>query len=70
MVMAVIIVMTAVILPFGDKWIRSTSEKDAIQALVAAIQNIQAYSMANQVVTKLEFQHSGSEYIYISKWGT
>nr|WP_255726790.1 prepilin-type N-terminal cleavage/methylation domain-containing protein [Sporosarcina sp. ACRSM] len=62
MVLAVIVIMTAIILPFSDKWIRTTSEKDAIQALIASIQNLQAYSMANHVVTKLEFQHSGSEY--------
>lgn len=62
MVVTVIVILTAVILPFGDKWIRTESEKDAIQAFIASIQNIQAYSMANQVVTRMEFQHSGTEY--------
>lgn len=63
LVLAVVVVMTALILPLGDKWIRATSERDAVQALIASIQNLQAYSMANQVVTRLEFQHSGTEYI-------
>ena len=55
MVLSVVAVMTAIILPLGDKWIQTTSERDAIQALIASIQNMQAYSMANHVVTGMEF---------------
>jgi len=62
LVLAVLSILTAIILPIGDRWIRVTSEDDALQLFIASVQDMQAYSMANSVVTKLEFKHSGSEY--------
>ena len=63
LVLSVVAVITAIILPVGDKWIRSASEEDALQAFTASIQNLQAYSMANQVYTKLDFRDSGKIYV-------
>ena len=62
LVLAVLSILTAIILPIGDRWIRVTSEEDALQLFIASVQDMQSYSMANSVVTKLEFKHSGSEY--------
>ena len=62
MVLSVVAVMTAIIIPLGDKWIKTNSERDAIQALIASIQNMQAYSMAHHVVTGMNFQYNGTEY--------
>jgi competence protein ComGD len=62
LVLAVLSILTAIILPIGDRWIRATTEDDALQLFIASVQDMQAYSMANSVITKLEFKHSGSEY--------
>ena len=62
LVLAVLSIMTAIILPIGDQWIRVKSEGDALQVFIASVQDMQAYSMANSVITQLEFKHSGSEY--------
>ena len=62
MVLSVVAVMTAIIIPLGDKWIKTNAERDAIQALIASIQNMQAYSMAHHVVTGMNFQYNGTEY--------
>ncbi|WP_203246921.1 prepilin-type N-terminal cleavage/methylation domain-containing protein [Sporosarcina beigongshangi] len=63
LVLSVVSLVTFIILPIGDKWIRSASEEDGLQAFVAAIHNIQAYSMANNVATRLDFKNSGTMYI-------
>ncbi|MFJ7933739.1 prepilin-type N-terminal cleavage/methylation domain-containing protein [Sporosarcina sp. NPDC096371] len=63
LVLSVVTVITAIILPVGDKWIRAASEEDGRQAFIASIQNLQAYSMANQVYTKMDFRDSGKVYV-------
>jgi competence protein ComGD len=63
LVLAVLSIMTAIILPIGDKWIQAESEDDALQAFVATVYNLQAYSMANYMATGLQFKDSGTEYI-------
>lgn len=63
LVVAVLSIMTAIILPIGDKWIQAESEDDALQAFIAIVYNLQAYSMANYVATGLKFKDSGTEYI-------
>ena len=63
LVLSVVSVVTAIIIPIGDKWIQAESEEDALQAFIASIHNLQAYSMANHVVTRLDFKNSGTEYI-------
>ena len=69
LVLGVLSIMTAIILPIGDRWIQTASEEDALQAFIAAVHNLQAYSMANYVGTSLEFKDSGREYItsYLKK---
>ncbi|NYF24594.1 prepilin-type N-terminal cleavage/methylation domain-containing protein [Sporosarcina sp. JAI121] len=62
LVLAVLAIMTAIIFPVSAKWIRTASEEEAVQALIASIYSLQAHSMANYIVTKLEFKHSGTEY--------
>ena len=63
LVLSIVSLMTFIIIPIGEKWIRTTSEENGLQALVAAIHNMQAYSMANHVVTRLDFKNSGTMYI-------
>ncbi|MBO0586438.1 prepilin-type N-terminal cleavage/methylation domain-containing protein [Sporosarcina sp. E16_8] len=66
LVLAVLSIMTAIILPIGDNWIQAESEDDALQAFMATVYNLQAYSMANYVATGLQFKDSGAEYITTS----
>ena len=47
LVLSVLSIVTAIIFPIGDKWIRTTSEENALQAFIATIHSLQAYSMAN-----------------------
>ena len=63
LVLSIVTLITVIILPIGDKWIRTSSEEDGLQAFVAAIHNLQAYSMANHVATRLDFKNSGTMYI-------
>jgi len=63
LVLAVLSIITAIILPIGDKWIQAESEDDALQAFIATVYNLQAYSMATYVATGLQFKDSGTEYI-------
>lgn len=63
LVLAVLSIMTALIVPVGDRWITARTEEDAIQELVASIYELQAYAMANQVFTRLEFRESENLYV-------
>ncbi len=63
LVLSIVSLVTFTIIPIGGKWIRTTSEEGEIQALIAAIHNMQAYSMANHVWTRMEFKNSGTMYI-------
>ncbi|WP_186670581.1 type II secretion system protein [Sporosarcina sp. BP05] len=63
LVVAVLSIMTAIILPIGDKWIQAESEDDALQAFMVTVYSLQAYSMANYAATSLEFRDGGTEYI-------
>jgi len=63
LVLAVLSIITAIILPIGDKWLQAESEDDALQAFIATVYNLQAYSMANYMATGLKFKDSGTEYI-------
>ena len=64
LVLAVLSIMTAIILPIGDKWIQAESEDDALQAFVATVYNLQAYSMANYMATGLQFKNSGTNILH------
>lgn len=63
LVLAILSILTAIIIPVGDSWMREQTEESAIQAFMASIQNLQAYSMANNAYTKLSFKNAGTMYI-------
>lgn len=65
-VLSIALILTVIMVPFGFKWIQSTSEKEAIDAIIAEIYSLQSYSMANQEYTKLSFQTSDGKTSYIS----
>ena len=63
LVLAVLSIMTAIILPIGDKWIQTASEEDALQALLQRFIIYKLIRWRINVATRLEFKDSGTEYI-------
>lgn len=63
LVLSVLSILTAIIIPLGDRWIRETSDEDGLRLLVAEIQSLQSYSLANGVYTKLDFRDLGRVYV-------
>ncbi|WP_262173340.1 competence type IV pilus minor pilin ComGD [Saccharococcus sp. Marseille-Q5394] len=62
LVLSVVAVLTAVILPIGDRWITRHSEEDALYTFIATIHHAQAYAMANETYTAIKFRNSGTSY--------
>ncbi|MHA6259503.1 hypothetical protein ACXYMX_06245 [Sporosarcina sp. CAU 1771] len=63
LVLSVLFTLTALIIPLGNTWVQTTAEEDAFKAIVAEIQSLQSYSLANNVFTKMEFVEQGTHYI-------
>jgi hypothetical protein len=66
-VLSIAIILSAVIIPVGSKWIRTTAEEDAFKAIIITIQSLQSYSMANNVYTRLRFSTTGTKTMYIAE---
>ncbi|MCM3743344.1 type II secretion system GspH family protein [Sporosarcina luteola] len=62
LVLSVVAILTAVILPIGDRWITRQSEEEALYAFIATIHHAQAFAMANETYTAIKFRNSGSSY--------
>lgn len=66
LVLSVVAIMTAIIIPVGGKWVRTTTEEDAIESIVATVYSIQSYAMAHGVFTRLRFIDTGSQTEYVA----
>lgn len=66
LVLSIVALMTAIIIPVGGKWVRTTTEEDAIESIVATVYSIQSYAMAHRVYTRLSFIDTGSQTEYIA----
>ena len=66
LVLSIVTIMAAIIIPVGERWIRTTAEEDAITSIVATVYGLQSYSMANRVYTKLSFKKVGSRTMYVA----
>lgn len=66
LVLAVVAIVSAVIIPVGEKWIRTTAEEDAIQSLVVTIHSLQSYAIANEAYTRLSFRKPDSRTMYVA----
>ncbi|WP_252502954.1 competence type IV pilus minor pilin ComGD [Sporosarcina sp. Marseille-Q4943] len=62
LVLSVVAILTAVILPIGDRWITKQSEEEALYTFIATIHHAQAYAMANETYTAIRFRNSGKSY--------
>ena len=65
LVLSVVAVLTAIILPIGDRWITKQGEEDALYTFIATIHHAQAYAMANNTYTAIRFSNSGKSYSLI-----
>lgn len=65
-VLSIVFVLTSMIIPFGFKWIKTSTEKDAIDAIIAEIYSLQSYSIAHNEYTRLSFQKLGEQSYYIA----
>ncbi|BAQ11275.1 comb operon protein [Bacillus sp. OxB-1] len=67
LVLSVMAILTIIILPIGDKWIKEKTEREAMQAFIAAIYDMQAYSIAHNAYTRMAIRNGGRDYItYVS----
>ena len=66
LVLSIVTIMSAVIIPVGEKLIRTTEEEDALQSLIITIHSLQSYAMANNAYTQLRFIKNGSRTEYIA----
>ncbi|MDN4609026.1 competence type IV pilus minor pilin ComGD [Sporosarcina highlanderae] len=62
LVLSVVIILTIVIIPIGDRWIQKQSEEEALQTLIATIHHAQAYAIAHEAFTSIQFRNSGGAY--------
>ena len=62
LVLSVVVVLTAIILPIGDRWVQAQSEEEALNTFIATIHHAQAYSIANEVHTVIRSHNSGKSY--------
>lgn len=66
LVLSIVTIMSAIIIPVGEKWVRTTEEEDAIQSLKITINSLQSYSMANNVYTQLRFKKVDEQTAYVA----
>ena len=66
-VLSIAIVLSAVIIPVGERWIRTTAEEDALNSIIVTIQSLQSYSMANNVYTRIRFTKLETKTMYIAE---
>ncbi|MCM3710902.1 type II secretion system protein [Sporosarcina luteola] len=62
LVLSIVAILTAVILPIGDRWITKQSEEEALYTFIATIHHAQAFAMANETYTAIRFRNSGKSY--------
>lgn len=66
LVLSVVTIMSAIIIPVGEKWIRASEEENALQSLIVTIHSLQSYAMANEAYTQLLFMKVGSRTAYVA----
>jgi len=66
LVLSVVAIISAVIIPVGEKWIRTSVEEDALHLLISTIHSMQGYAIANGKATKVEFIKIGKRTKYIT----
>lgn len=63
LVLSIVAIITVVILPSGDRWVKKQSETEALHAFIATIHHAQAYAIAYEESTAVRFSDSGTSYL-------
>ncbi|WOV88859.1 competence type IV pilus minor pilin ComGD [Sporosarcina oncorhynchi] len=62
LVLSIVAIVTVIIIPSGDKWVKKQSEKEALETFIATIHHAQAYAIAYEASTAIKFKDSGATY--------
>ncbi|PIC72119.1 hypothetical protein CSV77_02610 [Sporosarcina sp. P16b] len=62
LVLSIMMILTAVILPFSEKHLKKESEEDALKQFIAAVHEAQLYAMTHKGSVALTFSDSGAMY--------
>lgn len=62
LVLSIVMVLTAVILPFSEKRLQKVSEEDALQQFIAAVHEAQLYAITHQRIIIVETVDNGDAY--------
>lgn len=65
LVLSIVIVMSAILIPVGDKWFKKNEEENTVQSIVLAVHSMQSYAMAHGVLTSLKFHSDGDRMVYV-----
>lgn len=70
LVLSIVMIMSVIVLPIGEKWITNKEEKAAIQSIILTIHSLQSYAMANGVATELNFAKESYGTLYKAHAGS
>ncbi|PID16901.1 hypothetical protein CSV63_03140 [Sporosarcina sp. P34] len=62
LVLSIMMILTAVILPFSEKHLTKESEEDALKQFIAAVHEAQLYAMTHKASVVVTFSDSGTTY--------
>ncbi|MGE7543915.1 competence type IV pilus minor pilin ComGD [Sporosarcina sp. FSL K6-3508] len=62
LVLSIIVILTAVILPFSEKRLLQVTEEDALKSFMVAVHETQLYAITHQEATRVEFRDEGNGY--------
>lgn len=66
LVLSIVVILTVLALPFGEKWLSGRAEEEALQAFIASVYKMQAHSLASGYPTELTLKNNGATYIITS----
>lgn len=66
LVLSVVSILTAIVMPIGNKWAQATSEEEAIQLLTSTIYSMQSYAIAHKETTRVHFKRIDNQTKYIA----
>lgn len=70
LVLSIVMIMSVIILPIGEKWLIKKEEEAAIQSIILTIHSLQSYAMANGVTTELNFPKESYGTLYKAHAGS
>nr|WP_255415295.1 hypothetical protein [Sporosarcina sp. BI001-red] len=62
LVLTILGVLTVIVIPVSSGWTTEQTERDALEAFKATVQQMQAHSIAHETITWLGFSNGGKTY--------